>query len=142
MAIPGYFFPVRDWNGREHGYMDGGIVEKTPLLSVIEAHVRAGRGAKLFVLCTHFDSEARLQPPKGCVKRMLHTLERAEEKAWEYQLAQARQVPGCTFAVLNPRMEHGGMFDFEMLRPNYLWARRVFKKRMSNPEFPLLLFAR
>ena len=142
MSIPGIFLPIRDWSGGDHGYMDGGIVEKTPLLSIIERHARAARDLELFVLCTHFDGGHTLRSPQGFLQRLVHAVQRAEDVVWTYQLEQARGAPGCKFAVLNPRIEHGGMFEFEMLRFNYLWSRRAFKAQLSNPELPKRMWGR
>jgi predicted acylesterase/phospholipase RssA len=141
-AVPGVFFPVPDWNGAEYGYMDGGIVEKTPLLSIQEEHVRSGRATHLFVLCTHFDSEGRTQPPKGFLNRLLAGIHCAEDDAWTHQLERARATPGCRFVPLNPRMERGGMFEMEVVSFNYLWARRAFKEQLSNAGLPPRLYGR
>ncbi|MHC4429771.1 MAG: patatin-like phospholipase family protein [Planctomycetota bacterium] len=132
MCIPGVMFPIDDWRGEPWGYLDGAIVEKTPLPSVIDDHVRSGRKEQLVVLCTHFDDSGRVVKPKGFLQRSLRVIDRLEEVVWEHHLSLADQVDGCKFLVLNPRFEFAGMFDFDAVRVNYLWARKVFKEQLSN----------
>lgn len=49
MCLPGIVFPIADWNGRDYGYFDGAVIEKTPLPSIIEEHHREGRKQQLVV---------------------------------------------------------------------------------------------
>ena len=139
MHIPGVFLPLEKWSEQETGYFDGGVVEKTPLPSIIEEHVRSGPATKLFIVCTHFDSEARVEKPLGFLSRFVSILNHLEGVAWQHQLQSATLAPNCTTSVLNPRMQMGGIFDFGYVRANYLWARKSFKKKLSNASFPLTL---
>lgn len=142
MCIPGVMFPVPDWNGQPFGYLDGGLVEKTPLLSIIEQHARSARPQQLVILCTHYDDSGRIAPPRGFLQRIIKSIDRLEEVVWEHQLKKAAEAPDCKFLVLNPRMEVGGMFDFELLRFNYLWSRQRFKEQLSNAQLASLFSAR
>jgi len=142
MHIPGVFLPLEEWKGEKGGYFDGGVVEKTPLLSIIEDHLRAGRETRLVVVCTHFDSEARIAKPKGFLQRFISVISRMEDMAWEGHLERVQKAKECTAIVLNPRMKYGSMFDFSMTGFNYLWARRRFKKQLSNAGIARRLDAR
>jgi len=132
MCVPGVFFPVHDWRGEPYGYMDGAVVEKTPLISVIEEHRRSSRATNLVVLCTHYAADARIRKPVGFLKRILSVMHHLEDRNWDYQLLQAQQEPSVKYLVLNPRMEVGGMLDFGLARFHYLWARKYFKEQLSN----------
>lgn len=140
MSLPGVFLPLEDWG--QEGYFDGGIVEKTPLPSVIEGHARSGRKENLVVLCTHFDGEARVAKPRGFLQRFISVISRMEDIAWTHQLEIARKAPGCKAIVLNPRMKYGTMFDFDSVSFNYLWARDRFKAQLSNAGIGRRLEAR
>jgi predicted acylesterase/phospholipase RssA len=133
MCIPGVMFPVPA-PGTDHGYMDGGVVEKTPLVSIIDRHARAGRDEQLVVVATHYDDGGRIAPPRGFLERFVRTIDRLEEVTWEHQLDRAREAPDCKFVILNPRLEIGGMFAGELLRFNYLWGRKRYKEQLSNAQ--------
>ncbi len=137
MCIPGVVFPVPDWNGAEHGYFDGAVVEKTPLTSIIEEHHREGRSRQLVVICTHFSDSGRILKPIGFIQRMLNAMHRLEDQAWEYQEMKARDATNCKFLVLNPHIKEGGPFDFSTIRFNYLWARKMFKEQLSNAKLAI-----
>lgn len=142
MCLPGMFFPVQDWNGEPYGYFDGGVVEKTPLVSIIEDYFREARSAQLVVLCTHFDSSARVTKPVGFLPRFVSVISQLEDALWARQLDQAKETPNCKFMVLNPRIPLGGMLDFALVRLMYLWARRVFKEQLSNAHLAARFDAR
>lgn len=132
MCIPGVVFPVPDWNGGQHGYFDGAVIEKTPLMSIIEDHHRESRKHQLVVICSHFSDSGRVLKPEGFIQRMMNAMHRLEDQAWEYQAMKARDASNCKFLVLNPHMKEGGPFDFSTIRFNYLWARKMFKEQLSN----------
>ena len=132
MCLPGIFDPVPDWNGSDIGYLDGGVVEKTPLVSIIEDHHRLGRESTLVVLCTHFDSKSRIVSPVSFLQRFMSVISHLESNLWTTQVAQSRTVEDCKFMVLNPQMEVGGMLDFSLVEFHYLWAREKFKEQLSN----------
>ena len=54
MTLPGIFMPHGPLPGEDRCYFDGGLVEKTPLLSPIAEHLRSGDPRKLFLLATHY----------------------------------------------------------------------------------------
>lgn len=142
MCIPGVVFPVQDWNGGQHGYFDGAVVEKTPLTSIIEEHHREGRTQRLVVICTHFSDSGRILKPVGFIQRMLNAMHRLEDQAWEHQAMKAVDASNCKFLVLNPHMKEGGAFDFSTIRFNYLWARKMFKEQLSNAKLATRFEAR
>jgi hypothetical protein len=126
--------PVKSWNGDPHGYLDGGIVEKTPLTAVIDEHQRAGAGRarKLVVLCSHFTDAGRLTIPRGFIARLMHTFDRMEDMIWETQLQRARRTPDVKCIVVSPNIRYGGMFNIGRMDFNMLWSRREFKQQLSN----------
>jgi NTE family protein len=131
MCIPGIAWPVqRDGVG----YFDGSIVEKTPLLSVIADHKRSGRKSNLFLIASHYDDRGRIEKPRGFLQRLVSTITAMEEIIWRYQVDDAR-ASGAKFVILNPQMEHGGMYDFDAVRLNYLWCRKRYKQQLSNAGF-------
>lgn len=132
MCLPGVFYPVAAKDGTSNGYFDGAVVEKTPLISIIEEHKRMARDCQLVILCTHFSSSARIRKPVGFMQRSVSTMNHLEQQVWQYQLTKARQVENCKFIVLNPHMKIAGMLDFTLVYFNYLWARKMFKEQLSN----------
>ena len=132
MCIPGLMVPRPDWNGREFGYYDGGLVENTPLVSIIDEHVRLGRESKLLVLCTRFQSSARTHRPKNCVDRILNSYQHLQDVSWTAQQLQADAAEGCKHIIVNPHIIWGGMMDFSKARVNYLICRKQFKEQLSN----------
>jgi predicted acylesterase/phospholipase RssA len=132
MCLPGVFYPVECWNGNPYGYFDGGVVEKTPLLSIIEEHARINRTSQLVVLGTHFSSPECSERPEGFLARSLSTINQLEDTVWEYQVTQGRESANCKFIMLDPHMKMAGMFNFALVYFHYLWARRMFKEQLSN----------
>ncbi len=142
MCLPGIMFPTRDWDGKPFGYFDGGVVEKTPLASIIEEHIRHARKKQLVILCTHFSDSGRSTRPTGFIQRLLSTIYRMEDVVWEYQALKAREAENCKFLVLNPHTKEGGPFDFSVAKFNYLWARKMFKEQLSNAQLAIRFGAR
>ncbi len=136
MCIPGIVFPT---SGRSDGtgYFDGGVVEKTPLISVVEDHRRTNDDRKLVVLCSHFDNEARITAPVGFLQRFMSSLHTMEDVIWNNQLDQCRRERNVKVITVNPRMELGSMFDFDLARFNYLWALERFKSQLANARLGL-----
>jgi len=132
MCLPGVSCPVNDWNGKPYGYLDGGIVEKTPLNCIIDDYNRSGNKKKLVILCTHFSNIARIKKPVGFMQRFFSVVDYLTEETWEYYLLKANQCENCKTIILNPRIEAGSGFDFSSIRNNYLWSRKVFKEQLSN----------
>ncbi len=134
MCLPGISWPVQDWNGKPYGYFDGGLVEKTPLPSIIEDHLRTGRKTKLVIVCTRFASTQRVKKPVGFLSRITSVFDTLADTIWEAQLIEADQASNCTHIILNPRLPFGSMLDFSAFMINYLWSRKMFKEQLSNAK--------
>jgi predicted acylesterase/phospholipase RssA len=134
MCLPGLSWPIQDWNGKPYGYFDGGMVEKTPLPSIIEDHLRAGRKSKLIIVCTRFSNTQRVTKPVGFLSRFVSVFDTMAETIWEAQLIETEQASNCTQIILNPRLPFGSMLDFDSLFVNYLWSRKMFKEQLSNAK--------
>ena len=131
MTLPGIMIPEEPEDGG-HSYYDGGLVEKSPLISPIADHLRSGDKRKLLLVCTHFDQDGLETPDKGFHNRFRHTMYALEDLAWSYQLAEARARPGVVLLLLNPRLNEPSMFDFSRADLNYLSAREVFVDLLQN----------
>ncbi len=139
MSMPGIVVPRGPLPGEETGYYDGGLVEKTPLISPISEHLQKAGGRKLLLVATHFGNDARRTPARGFVNRFLQSIYALEALAWDYQLAEARSKPGVTLMVLNPHIEDPALFDFSRVERNYLQAREVFADLLQNARIGLSL---
>lgn len=133
MSIPGIVIPARHPDTNED-YFDGGVVEKTPILSPIDEHVRLGDSRKLVLLCTHYGNDARKTRPRGFLARFLSTLYHLEDMVWTHQLREARERGGVRIMILNPHLPDPEMFSFRRAHRNYLIARRVYAERLSNAQ--------
>lgn len=142
MCLPGVVRPVRDWNGEPYGYFDGGVVEKTPLPSIIDEHLRLARPSRLLVICTHLTLTDRHEAPRGFILRFMSVTQQMGDQIWEAQREQAQQAPNCKFIVLNPHLQEGGDFDFGCIRNNYLAARAQFKAQLANARLATRFGAR
>ena len=131
MTLPGIMIPQRvEEDGR--CYYDGGLVEKSPLISPISDHMRSSDKRRLLLICTHYDQEGVQIPDLGFHNRFLHTMYALEDLAWSYQLAEARARPGVVLMLLNPRLNESALFDFSRTDLNYLAAREVFLDLLQN----------
>lgn len=142
MCLPGIMKPVRDWNGEPYGYLDGGIVEKTPLLSIIDEHKRQARDKNLLVICTRHTQSDRRLVPAGFIQRFFNATMHMGDMIWESHKERARQASGCTFITLNPHLREGGDFDFGHILNNYLAARGQYKDQLSNARLGMRFDAR
>ncbi len=133
MSLPGIVIPQPHKDSGE-SYYDGGLVEKSPLISPIADHMRSGDKRKLLLVCTHFDQEGMETPDCGFHNRFLHTMYALEDLAWSYQLAEARSRPGVVLMLLNSRLNEPSMFDFSRTDLNYLGAREVFSNLLQNAK--------
>ncbi|MEM7199491.1 MAG: patatin-like phospholipase family protein [Planctomycetota bacterium] len=131
MSIPGVIVPRPLPDGES--YYDGGLVEKTPLLSPIAEHARSGDRRKLLLLCTHFAGESP-GPAKGFHNRFLTTLDALENLAWDYQLKEARAREDTQLLLLNPRIQTSGLFDFTKTDEVYLAAREAFAAQLQDAK--------
>jgi predicted acylesterase/phospholipase RssA len=118
-------------------YYDGGLIEKTPLLSPIAAHFARGDGKKLLLIATHFGTEAFEGVARGFHQRFLASINALENLAWDYQLREARERERVTLMILNPRLGEPAMFDFSRTDRNYLAARARFADQLQNAHIAL-----
>ncbi|MHC4563332.1 MAG: patatin-like phospholipase family protein [Planctomycetota bacterium] len=132
MCLPGIMCPMPDWRGKVTGYFDGGIVENTPLVSVIDDHLREGRTTKLFVVCTRFTGAAKIKRPTNFATRFMNVLYHFQDTVWHHHQLVADQTPNCKYVVLNPHVQRGSLLNFEHLEYDYLIARKMFKQQLSN----------
>lgn len=132
MTLPGIVVPRPANDGKV--YYDGGLVEKSPLLSPISDHARSGDPRKLLLLCTHFSNEVAQSGGRGFFRRFMHTMYALEEVGWSYQLAEARARDDVVLVLLNPHLEDEAMFDFAQTIPHYLRARSAFLDVLQNAK--------
>ncbi len=137
MSLPGIFEPQPPLDGEEHGYYDGGLVEKTPLLSAIAEHNRKGDGRKLLILATHFSNDAKRVPAHGFINRFLHSIYALEDLAWNYQLAEARAWKGVEVLVLSPEIDDPELLNFSKIDRNFLLSREVFAADLQDSRIGL-----
>jgi predicted acylesterase/phospholipase RssA len=137
MAIPGIVLPRPPEPGEQTGFFDGGLVEKTPLISPIADHNRTDADKKLLILGTHFGNEARTGSARGFPLRFLNSINALEDLAWSYQLSEARQKPNVLLIILNPRIDDPSFFDFSRIERNYLHAREALSDALQNAKLAL-----
>lgn len=142
MAIPGVMEPEPVEQGSQTTYYDGGLSEKTPLLSPISEHIRAGDPRKLVLIGTHFDNEPNKLAARGFLARFLQTIYALEDIAWDYQLAEARTREDVTLLLLNPKLEDGSLFAFDKIESNFATALERFADILQNANLALTLGVR
>jgi predicted acylesterase/phospholipase RssA len=133
MSIPGVVIP-RPGDDQQKCYYDGGLVEKSPMLSPIADHLRSGDKRTLVLVVTHFGNEIMQTAAHGFYNRFMHTLYAMEELCWDYQLAEARQRPNVDLMLLNPRLSDSALFKFEHTDMNYLAARERFADLLQDAK--------
>lgn len=133
MTVPGVVVP-RPIPSDGKLYYDGGLIEKTPLLSPISDHLTRGDGRKLLLVCTHFGNEAFLGQARGFHNRFLATMYALENLAWDYQLKEARTREDLVLILLNPKLNETSMFDFSRTDEVYLKARARLKDQLQNAK--------
>lgn len=131
MSIPGIVIPMPG-DAEGNCYYDGGLVEKTPLISPIAAHTQSGDPRKLLLLCTHYASEPRKEPARGFLHRFLDTIHVIEDVCWGYQLAEARQRKDVTLMVLNPHIDDPSLFNFARTDRSFREAKATFAELLEN----------
>lgn len=139
MSLPGIMVPYRHPDGTT--YYDGGLIEKTPLISPIAEHDRKGDGRELLLIGTHFDNEASKVAARGFLARFVQTLYAMESVAWDYQLAEARQRKGVTLLLLNPHLDDSSLFDFGKVDANFAHGFAAFADRLQNAKLAYALGA-
>ena len=137
MSLPGIVEPDRSESDGGVGYYDGGLVEKTPLLSPIADHTRLNPEKRLVLLATHYSNETRRARARGFIGRFLQSLYALENLTWSYQLAEARARDDVSVMILNPQMDDPALFDFGRLRENYEHAREAFMSTLEDARIGL-----
>ncbi len=138
ITLPGIVVPRERLEDETCGWYDGGIVEKTPLISPIAEHHRAGDPRKLLLLCTHFGNDAgRANAQAGFVSRFLHTIYALENLAWHYQLAEARSHRDVVIVLLDPRIDDLGLFDFSRADAHHARARAALANLLQDANIAL-----
>jgi NTE family protein len=142
MSLPGLLL-ARDKDRRATtGYYDGGLVERTPLISPISEHARSGDTREPVILATYFSTEARRpETARGFVERFLFTIYGLEDQLWEYHLREARARISGKLLVLTPQIDDPRAFDFKRTEENLLQAREFYKDRLQNGKLGLSLGA-
>jgi predicted acylesterase/phospholipase RssA len=139
MSLPGIVIPRPPLEGEECGYYDGGLVEKTPLISPISDHLRSGDRRKLLLLATHFRNDLGRRQARGFIARFIHTIYALEDSLWEYQLEEARKrhKSKVDLLLVNPHIADDRLFDFSLATAHYLHARQNFKEALQNGSLAL-----
>lgn len=137
MALPGIIIPMPDDEGRT--YYDGGLVEKTPLPSVINEHNTSGDPRQLLIVSTHFAGEDKDRRTRGFVARLMDTLQVLEDQLWERQLQEARERHNTRVLVLNPRYDDAPMFGFDQAERMFAEAHTRFAKLLKDAQLPQTL---
>jgi predicted acylesterase/phospholipase RssA len=139
MSLPGIVVPRSRQTDEECGYYDGGLVEKTPLISPIGDHLRSGDRRRLLLLATHFRGNSRRLPARGFIARFIQTIYALEEVLWEYQLEEARRryKQKADLLMVNPQLDNDSLFDFSRSLGYYLQARENFKEALQNGSLAL-----
>ena len=137
MSIPGIVIPRQMLPNETCHYYDGGLVEKTPLISPIAEHSRLGDKRQLLLLGTHFGNDAQRSTAVGFINRFLYCICALENLAWGYQLAEAHGHKNVTLMIVNPHIDDPALFEFSRLERNYLHARETFKDMLQNAKLAL-----
>jgi hypothetical protein len=131
MALPGIVVP-REGDDKGRCYYDGGLVEKTPLLSPIADHRRSGSTKRLLLLATYFGMPPRNAPLRGFVSRFLDCLHVMEGALWEYQRLEARNQEGVDLMLINAQLPDPDLFAFRLTDRNYLAARETMREMLDD----------
>ena len=123
MSLPGIVVP-RPGDEKGRAYYDGGLVEKTPLMSPVADHVRAGHNERMLLIATYFGMPERNEPVRGFASRFLDCLHVMESQLWEYQRGEVRDHDAVDLMLLNPEIPDPNLFAFALTDRNYLWARQ------------------
>jgi hypothetical protein len=141
MSLPGILLPRDDKGLPCHGFLDGGLVEKTPLYSPMADHVRLGDGRELLILGTYFGVQRVVNAIEhGFIDRFLVTIDALADHLWEHQEQAARGQPGVTVALLNPRLEPTTNYlDCSWIDRDCEQARVSFEDQLGDPKIALAL---
>jgi predicted acylesterase/phospholipase RssA len=139
MSLPGIVDPEPRRPGDDYGCYDGGIVEKTPLLSPISEHQRRGDTRPLLLLATHFGNDGSMVPARGFLNRFIQSIYALEDVVWHHQLGEARARPGVSILLLNPHLGDPALFDFGRIDQNHAEARAAFLSLLQSARLGLAL---
>ncbi len=141
MSLPGILLP-RDADGQPaHGFLDGGLVEKTPLYSPMADHVRIGDDRQLLILGTYFGVQRIVNAVEhGFIDRFLVTIDALVDHLWEHQEQAARSQPGVSVLLLNPRLEPSvNYLDCSGIDRHCRQARKAFQEQLGDGRIALTL---
>ena len=139
MSLPGFLLP-RDADGSpQHGFFDGGLMEKTPLFSPVADHASLGDERELLILGAYFGTH-QVDPAQGFIERFLVTIDALSEHLWEHQQLETSRQAGVTTLMVDPHIECDSLlFDFARIESNYLQSREAFKEKLQNAKIALTL---
>jgi predicted acylesterase/phospholipase RssA len=139
MSLPGFLLP-RDAEGSpQHGFFDGGLMEKTPLFSPVADHTSLGDERELLILGAYFGTH-QVDPAHGFLERFLVTIDALSEHLWEHQQHETRRQSGLTTLMVDPHINCDSLyFNFGAIDSNYLQSREAFKDKLQNAKIALTL---
>lgn len=143
MSLPGILLPRGEDGQPCHGFMDGGLVEKTPLYSPVADHTRLGDGRELVILATYFGVQTNYNAiSHGFIDRFMVTIDALADHLWEHQEQAARRQPGVTVLLLNAHLDPSTIhFDFSQLDRNVQRARHEFADQLQDAKIALTIGA-
>ena len=70
-------------------------------------------------------------------RRFLQTIYAMEDVSWSYQLNEVRARDDVTLMLLNPKLQDGSLFDFNMVEENFAVSHAAFSDMLQNAKLPL-----
>ena len=143
MSLPGVLLPRGEDGLPCHGFLDGGLVEKTPLYSPVAEHTRLGDGREQLILGSHFSVQRDHRAIEhGFIDRFLVTIDALADNLWEYQEQAARNQPGTTVLLLNARFDLDTFaFDCSGIDRDCQLARQAFEDQLQDAKIALTVGA-
>ena len=141
MSLPGILLP-RDENGAPcHGFLDGGLVERTPLYSPVADHVRLGDERELLILASYFGVQSNGNAVTlGFIDRFMITIDALGDHLWEHQEQAARRQQGVTVLLLNARLDPTAIyFDVSRIEEDFARVREEFVDQLQDAKIALTL---
>jgi NTE family protein len=142
MSLPGVFLPYGEDGRPCHGYLDGGLIEKTPLYSPVADHTRLGDGRELLILGTYFGVQGNHNAiAHGFIDRFLVTIDTLADHLWQHQERAARSLPAVTVLLVDAHLSTNGPahFDFSLLDRHRQRAREAYEDQLQNAKIALTL---
>jgi predicted acylesterase/phospholipase RssA len=131
MSLPGVMLPMKGF-GENGGFLDGGLLEKTPLFSPIHEHRASGDPRRLVLLCTHHGGGSRGRPPRGFFERFIHSIDVLDDVAWGHQVEEARAAKDVILIVVDPHLTNVESLDFASVERHFTHARESFGDKLQN----------